>query len=239
MDHCVEIRPESSVRTRQMTRTENTSGSSNPPVDVNSGAEQIVDLVKALVPEPLDTSQLDRLLKCLQSSELSKNVESRMALNLTMKSDSMNPANVVSILNDLLPYDLDRGQRILIHQIVSYKTPGHILILQENPTWSSRHGQSRYYTLIDEIAKFNLTKNVGTRRDDIGYRFMFSFNMVRDIKRCKNVMMKLIPAAFALSPLAIAAGAVGPSREPAAFSAIVFNNHSGEADVSNGEFFSL
>lgn len=113
-----------------------------------------------------------------------------------------------------------------------------VLVVQVNPAWVTIHGQEAADAILDFIGEFEM--EAGQRRDsEVARRYVYHFGWTCEIGRCEEATEKAFPLAFALSPKAIALGAIGVPSIPLAFCVVVHKIGVRHLDVAKARFFYL
>ncbi|KAL2612021.1 hypothetical protein R1flu_023713 [Riccia fluitans] len=111
-----------------------------------------------------------------------------------------------------------------------------ILAVRVNDAWTAIHSQATADAILDDIATYNMVPP--NRRDAAaGHRWIFHFKKSSDIDDCRDQVLANSPNAFALSPAAVALGAVGLPAIPMAFCAVIHKIGVREDDVQRYDFF--
>ncbi|KAI9316143.1 hypothetical protein DFJ73DRAFT_967753 [Zopfochytrium polystomum] len=110
-----------------------------------------------------------------------------------------------------------------------------VLAVKINPAWVAVHGQPAN-AVLDNIAHYQRLPML-PRRDEDAPGFLFHFERSSDIVRCQAAVAAAHPGAFAISPVAVAHGALGLSVEPMAFTAMIHKIDIKQSDVHVFRFF--
>lgn len=113
-----------------------------------------------------------------------------------------------------------------------------ILVLKLNPIWIGMYSQAMADEVLDLIATWGMDNpTLQVNRQRRGHPWICHFAYLADMSDCRQATLADHPIAFALSPEAIAMGAIGVGTNPLAFSAIVHKLGVHQDDVEPFNFF--